>query len=72
MLRIFHPLTPSSLLPVPLVRYKSRFFAQSEKKVAPAVFDSAFFSPLFQGAILKYLPTIINDIKTVFDPMELR
>uniref|UniRef100_A0A4W5RJK9 Dedicator of cytokinesis 5 n=1 Tax=Hucho hucho TaxID=62062 RepID=A0A4W5RJK9_9TELE len=26
---------------------------------------------LFQGAILKYLPTIINDIKNVFDPVEL-
>ena len=27
---------------------------------------------LFQGAILKYLPSIINDIQTVFDPVELR
>lgn len=29
-------------------------------------------SLLFQGAILKYLPSIINDIQTVFDPVELR
>lgn len=30
--------------------------------------DSLFF----QGAILKYLPSIINDIQTVFDPVKLR
>uniref|UniRef100_A0A8C2ZW13 Dedicator of cytokinesis 5 n=1 Tax=Cyclopterus lumpus TaxID=8103 RepID=A0A8C2ZW13_CYCLU len=28
-------------------------------------------SLLFQGAILKYLPSIINDIQTVFDPQEM-
>lgn len=25
-----------------------------------------------QGAALKYLPTIVNDVKLVFDPKELR
>lgn len=26
----------------------------------------------FQGAALKYLPAIVNDVKLVFDPKELR
>uniref|UniRef100_A0A452TVJ4 Dedicator of cytokinesis 1 n=1 Tax=Ursus maritimus TaxID=29073 RepID=A0A452TVJ4_URSMA len=32
---------------------------------------SAFFALGLQGAALKYLPTIVNDVKLVFDPKEL-
>lgn len=30
------------------------------------------FVPLVKGAALKYIPTIVNDVKLVFDPKELR
>uniref|UniRef100_A0A8C5H819 Dedicator of cytokinesis 5 n=1 Tax=Gouania willdenowi TaxID=441366 RepID=A0A8C5H819_GOUWI len=40
------------------LKYLFRFIVQSHAS-----------SLLFQGAILKYLPSIINDIQTVFDPI---
>uniref|UniRef100_A0A452TV26 Dedicator of cytokinesis 1 n=1 Tax=Ursus maritimus TaxID=29073 RepID=A0A452TV26_URSMA len=35
------------------------------------LFPPSFFALGLQGAALKYLPTIVNDVKLVFDPKEL-
>uniref|UniRef100_A0A8C0L1A6 Dedicator of cytokinesis 1 n=1 Tax=Canis lupus dingo TaxID=286419 RepID=A0A8C0L1A6_CANLU len=39
--------------------------------ICQTALGSAFFALGLQGAALKYLPTIVNDVKLVFDPKEL-
>uniref|UniRef100_A0A8D0D8M7 Dedicator of cytokinesis 5 n=1 Tax=Sander lucioperca TaxID=283035 RepID=A0A8D0D8M7_SANLU len=51
------------------LKYLFRFIVQS--RVLYLRYQNPH-SLLFQGAILKYLPSIINDIQTTFDPVELR
>lgn len=34
--------------------------------------DLYFLFVMLKGAALKYIPTIVNDVKLVFDPKELR
>uniref|UniRef100_A0A8C5BFM5 Dedicator of cytokinesis 5 n=1 Tax=Gadus morhua TaxID=8049 RepID=A0A8C5BFM5_GADMO len=53
------------------LKYLFRFIVQS-RVLYLRYHSSGRHASLFQGAILKYLPSIINDIQTVFDPVELR
>uniref|UniRef100_A0A673CA45 Dedicator of cytokinesis 5 n=1 Tax=Sphaeramia orbicularis TaxID=375764 RepID=A0A673CA45_9TELE len=50
------------------LKYLFRFIVQSRVLYLSLMRPVLFLS---QGAILKYLPSIINDIQTVFDPVEL-
>uniref|UniRef100_A0A4W6F590 Dedicator of cytokinesis 5 n=1 Tax=Lates calcarifer TaxID=8187 RepID=A0A4W6F590_LATCA len=53
------------------LKYLFRFIVQSRVLYLRYQSLTRPDSLLFQGAILKYLPSIINDIQTVFDPQEM-
>uniref|UniRef100_A0A667Y3U3 Dedicator of cytokinesis 5 n=1 Tax=Myripristis murdjan TaxID=586833 RepID=A0A667Y3U3_9TELE len=51
------------------LKYLFRFIVQS--RVLYLRYQKELSDILHSGAILKYLPSIINDIQTIFDPVEL-
>uniref|UniRef100_A0A673YTD5 Dedicator of cytokinesis 5 n=1 Tax=Salmo trutta TaxID=8032 RepID=A0A673YTD5_SALTR len=77
-LRYYSRDLPSSYILIHLRDNISLFYGTSEDAFFNSIrtlflsFNTLMDRPLDEGgAILKYLPTIINDIKNVFDPVEL-